>query len=1094
MLFLILGNSLNAQTNFAYGSINSGSSSLTSPSVNGIEKNNLSTIDHYTGKVDVSLPIYTIKTGNITYPINLVYNTGGIKVDQLASDVGLGFIIPTALITRTINHANDFDNTGSLELQTDYNTYSQDDKDHDIPIEDEKVGYFLAKETDWVISHISSVDYLPDTYHFYSGNGQSTNFFFEDLFTPVEINPKGTKIEAIASKIRIDSKKGNYNAANSSLWEPVYNFLTHDFFTIKITTNEGIQYTFSDCDYSMNQLLNGKSEIGSPAQISAWHITKIEDLRSGKKIEFVYDITSSNPNKDTNSYFKTSVAEREFSYSYNTHSGPGDAVGHFYNKDVTVPFASVHVQKKRLKKIIFDEGEIEFNYNNNGVSGQSLIVRNDVYNADCLTQIYIKDANAVVKAFNFNYDYFSSNHNVGEFNPDAGAFNTYRYNRLKLLSFGETGKPLYKFSYDETNKLPAINSFSIDFLGYYNNSPDVYSPSLIVTNNLHPTLYHYNNQFEKSLLPYKVDNTNPTTIPGYFDRKANNYSKTWSLIKIEYPTGGSVEYQYETNKFEEFGETVDGGGIRISQQKVNDGKGNSRIFNYTYLKTNGISSGTLSSRPYFGFSKRGNFQYSINYSLDPSIPHTINSTGPNTQIYWQLYDKSNLNADITSGAYVGYSRVIESEVGNGKTEFLFTSNDLPGYENKIYRIAPHSFDPQYAQPYHHDVLFTGQVDPVTNEEAYKSDITSDYAIGNSAIYSDVFTDNSYKRGKTKEINIYNETNQLLKKVTFNYTDNVTNTYTFHQGFVQVDDNYPMSQFTTSAIINGQAVNIYDFRSYLQVCMEAFVIARKDIKIAQFQLTSTVTNTYDVLGNANTQLMNYTYTPNGAVRSFQTTTSDGDSVGESYYYPQDSVMSGEANISNLVNSNVVSIPLKTESYRSGTKIFEEKIVYAKDATTSNLLMPKYLYGKKGADFSGNVLEKKMTYNSYDSKGNITESIQENGIPVSYIWGYNKTKLVAKLENIAYVNIPSNLISDIQNASNIYNNENNILNALNSLRTNSALSAARITTFTYKPFIGLSTVTDFKGDRTTYTYDTLNRLQFIKDNSGNIVTEKQYNYKP
>jgi len=34
-----------------------------------------------------------------------------------------------------------------------------------------------------------------------------------------------------------------------------------------------------------------------------------------------------------------------------------------------------------------------------------------------------------------------------------------------------------------------------------------------------------------------------------------------------------------------------------------------------------------------------------------------------------------------------------------------------------------------------------------------------------------------------------------------------------------------------------------------------------------------------------------------------------------------------------------------------------VEFAKDATTNNLLLPKYVYSKKGADFTGNNLEKK-----------------------------------------------------------------------------------------------------------------------------------------
>ena len=52
---------------------------------------------------------------------------------------------------------------------------------------------------------------------------------------------------------------------------------------------------------------------------------------------------------------------------------------------------------------------------------------------------------------------------------------------------------------------------------------------------------------------------------------------------------------------------------------------------------------------------------------------------------------------------------------------------------------------------------------------------------------------------------------------------------------------------------------------------------------------------------------------------------------------------------------------------------------------------------------------------------------------------------------------------------------------------------ITTYTHKPLIGVSTVTDPKGDEQSYHYDSFNRLQYVKDKEGNILSENQYHYK-
>ena len=158
---------------------------------------------------------------------------------------------------------------------------------------------------------------------------------------------------------------------------------------------------------------------------------------------------------------------------------------------------------------------------------------------------------------------------------------------------------------------------------------------------------------------------------------------------------------------------------------------------------------------------------------------------------------------------------------------------------------------------------------------------------------------------------------------------------------------------------------------------------------------------------------------------------GENIEERYFYPQDTQMASEPFVTDLIAKNYIGTPLKTETYRNNEKLSEQKLVYANDATTNNLLLPKFIYSKKG-DVINNTLEKKMTFDIYDTNGAILQYTIEKGVPVSIIWGYNKTQIIAKIENVAYANIPASLITAAQTASNT-NNEANLLLALSDLRS-------------------------------------------------------------
>lgn len=146
----------------------------------------------------------------------------------------------------------------------------------------------------------------------------------------------------------------------------------------------------------------------------------------------------------------------------------------------------------------------------------------------------------------------------------------------------------------------------------------------------------------------------------------------------------------------------------------------------------------------------------------------------------------------------------------------------------------------------------------------------------------------------------------------------------------------------------------------------------------------------------------------------------------------------------------------------------------------------------------ALEQIGAVNTYDSNGNLVNSVSADGVSTCYIWGYNKTKIVAKLVNISYTDFTSNaniqnIITHVNNYSNISSanyNEAALKDYLSGLHY--AASNALVTCYVYKPMVGISEIIDENGKSTSYIYDSYNRLKTIKDHLGNILKEYEYNF--
>ena len=75
-----------------------------------------------------------------------------------------------------------------------------------------------------------------------------------------------------------------------------------------------------------------------------------------------------------------------------------------------------------------------------------------------------------------------------------------------------------------------------------------------------------------------------------------------------------------------------------------------------------------------------------------------------------------------------------------------------------------------------------------------------------------------------------------------------------------------------------------------------------------------------------------------------------------------------------------------------------------------------------------------------------------------------------------------------------NTASITAVLNTVRNGLANDNALVTTYLYRPLVGVTEIVEPNKEKATFTYDDFNRLFQVKEHNGKVVNEYQYNYKP
>ena len=495
-------------------------------------------VDIYTGVPNISIPIYTVKSGDVELPVTLDYHATAIQVDQEATWVGLNWLMNAGgVITTQVapasaasvpkeNWRHIYEDLLSPSLPSypagDLGQYYRIAGSHETSIGG--FGYNRFPCVCEISTDISSEMYGK---LLYEHDGEAPVYFANFMGHSVKFI-----WNRLLEKFVIVDKDQPFKISGSS--SPVSG--------LTLTDGNGVKYEFFEIETVSPQSTQNPSIDDYMQRNVTFYLTKVISP-TGRTITLTYK-----------RYGKIIPLQHVSETAFIDYPGKVNANIERNLSDF------MYINNPYLYEITSDDAIVRFNL------GTRTDLKGDGRKLDDIS-IYVKSTSKLIKRFKFAYSYYTGNGVGGnrlydyyqsKANGVANYNNNYNSNvintRLRLETLQEESiddnnlsktLPAYQFVYTSSS-LPAKTSSARDYWGNYNGKENSYADATFP----HTLLVASSRTGEDIINGY----VGPQFPAGsYADRRFNPGTVSDGLLSsIKYPTGGTTSFTYEPNRFTNF--------------------------------------------------------------------------------------------------------------------------------------------------------------------------------------------------------------------------------------------------------------------------------------------------------------------------------------------------------------------------------------------------------------------------------------------------------------------------------------------------------------------------------------------------------------